>query len=270
MDLPSASTTDAMSTGDDELRTGVTDYNGFVFLDNISEGDRSNGTDSPVVMGGVSNSDFAPALLPHLTLKACTGTSLYLLAPYQHGTVIACADCEVIIGAVAGALIISNCERVSVTVACRKLVVHNCVDCVFHVACTVPSVISGDSKHLCFGPHNTAYKHMAPHLRLANLEGLLTLDGSSSRGEEADQENSWSVLYDINSALDTVITQGSPSGYAVDAAEGSGELPAPPQVLPTYSLPSSSRTPASLPLPIMLPPSPPVSLYLTHTLMHGK
>jgi hypothetical protein len=171
-DALSASATDAMSTGDDDIETDGLDHGGFAFLDTISEGGDGSGEDDASHARGTGSIDYTATelatdrrtlYLPHLTLKACMGTSLYLLAPYQHGTVMACADCEVVIGAVAGALVVSNCERVSITVACRKLVVHNCVDCEFHLACTVPSVISGDSKHLSFGPHNTAYRHMAPH-----------------------------------------------------------------------------------------------------------
>jgi len=67
---------------------------------------------------------------------------------------------------VRGAVIINGCERVRITVACRKLVVLNCLECEFNVATMSATVISGDSRSLVFGPFNTAYTHLRLHLQV--------------------------------------------------------------------------------------------------------
>ena len=178
----------------------------------------------------------APASLPQLTISAAAGTSLYLLSPYQHGSVVACHDCEVIVGAVAGALIVANCERVRLTVSCRKLIVHNCVDCEFYIASASPSIVSGDSRHLSFAPHNTSYRSLADHMRLAGLRGLCRAD---RRGEVASLENHWGTIFDLNSVSDNSNSRSNSSSSSsnsssygqshADAADPSHRPPAPPQ-----------------------------------------
>jgi hypothetical protein len=56
-----------------------------------------------------------------------------------------------VIGAVAGVVVVSGCERLRLSVACRKLVAHNCLECEFSVATLSPSIISGDTRSLVFG-----------------------------------------------------------------------------------------------------------------------
>ena len=99
---------------------------------------------------------------------------MYFLAPYSHGTVSACVDCEIVIGAVAGALIVNGCERVKIVTTARKILVNNCLDCEFHIACLSPTLISGDSRGLVVGPFNAAYRHLKLHMQIAGLGALLT------------------------------------------------------------------------------------------------
>ena len=98
--------------------------------------------------------------LPHAFVALCSRTSIYLLAPYSSITIASCSDCEIVLGAVAGALIITGCERVKVTATCRKLITHSCLDCEISVATLSPTVVSGDSRGVLFGPLNVTYRHL--------------------------------------------------------------------------------------------------------------
>jgi hypothetical protein len=49
--------------------------------------------------------------LPQLTISNCSNAAIYLLAPFACANIHNCCDCEIVIGSVAGALILSNCER---------------------------------------------------------------------------------------------------------------------------------------------------------------
>lgn len=90
-------------------------------------------------------------MLPPLYLNVCTRAKLYLISPYHSATITGCSDCEIVIGAVFGAVIVSNCERVKITVACRKLLILNCLDCAFNVATLTTTIIAGDCRSLVIG-----------------------------------------------------------------------------------------------------------------------
>lgn len=89
--------------------------------------------------------------LPPLYVQSCSGTNLYLLGAYSSVSVTNCIGCEIVIGAVHGVVRLVGCEKVRVTVACRKLVVVNCSDCTINVACVKPTVLVGENKALSIG-----------------------------------------------------------------------------------------------------------------------
>jgi hypothetical protein len=99
-----------------------------------------------------TNSMVHPELaLPQLFLSECKRAQLYLVSPYYSASLSGCEDCDIVIGAVFGAVIVNGCERMKITVACRKLIVLNCLECEFHVATLGTTIIGGDSRGLSFG-----------------------------------------------------------------------------------------------------------------------
>lgn len=89
--------------------------------------------------------------LPPLYVQSCVGTNIYLLGSYSSAAVTGCIGCEIVIGAVHGVIRLIGCEKVRLTVACRKLVVVNCSDCTINVACVKPTVLIGENKALSIG-----------------------------------------------------------------------------------------------------------------------
>uniref|UniRef100_A0A7S3MFR8 C-CAP/cofactor C-like domain-containing protein n=1 Tax=Spumella elongata TaxID=89044 RepID=A0A7S3MFR8_9STRA len=204
-------------------------------------------------------------MLPPLYLNLCTRAKMYLISPYHSATITGCSDCEIVVGAVFGALIVSNCERVKITAACRKLLVLNCLDCAFNVATLTTTIIAGDCRSLVVGPHNTSYRNLRNHLKLAALEPLLSSEDPSAnptipaalcaaaasvehvhgkelhrtlsqqvngKGDSASP-NCWASLCDVSSCLEAATTSGSPAGYAIDAMDDACPLLPP--------LPSTAR-----------------------------
>jgi hypothetical protein len=103
-------------------------------------------------------------MLPPLFLNLCTKAKLYLISPYHSASITGCSDCEIVIGAVFGAVILSGCERVQITCACRKLVIISCVDCAFNVATLTTTIITGDCRNntigcLCSFPFNLSSRN---------------------------------------------------------------------------------------------------------------
>lgn len=90
-------------------------------------------------------------MLPALFLNLCTKARLYLISPYHSASITGCSDCEIVIGAVFGAVTLSGCERVQITCACRKLIIYSCVDCAFNVATLTTTIISGECRNNTIG-----------------------------------------------------------------------------------------------------------------------
>jgi hypothetical protein len=146
-------------------------------------------------------------------IHGCVRMTIYLLSPFTCFTITSCVDCEIVVGAVSGVILMSNCERVHLTATSRKLIVWNSHDCDIRLATLTPTIVSGDCRGLVFGPFNTTYRLLRSHMRLAHLENLITSSHVSIG------VNYWNEIYDVTTCLD-----------------------APPPISPPSSAPSSPRT----------------------------
>ena len=156
--------------------------------------------------------------LPSLNICNCSNTTLYMMSPYFSAVISGCSDAEIIIGSVAGALTVTGCERVKITVACRKLLVNNCLECSFNVATLSPSIVLGDSRSLIIGPYNLSYKNSHNYIAAANLTPLCNGNPDIVSSATQGMTNYWANLCDLNLCLEAAVTAGSPTGYAIDAA----------------------------------------------------
>lgn len=94
----------------------------------------------------VTDSPVGPGLI-----HGCVRMTIYLLGTFSSLTITSCVDCEIVIGAVSGVILMSSCERVHLTATCRKLLVWNSHDCDYRLATLTPSIVSGDCRGLVFG-----------------------------------------------------------------------------------------------------------------------
>lgn len=117
--------------------------------------------------------------LHDLHIADCTDTQFYLLQPFEHATIAACADCTIVIGAVAGLLHVVGCERTTITSAARRVVVSNSCDVVNYIFTPSPPLLVGDNRGCQFAPYNTYYEGLREDLLATGLAALL-LSASSS------------------------------------------------------------------------------------------
>lgn len=136
--------------------------------------------------------------LPQLFINFSVKARLYLISPYYSASINACSDCDIMIGAVYGAVVISNCEKMRITCTCRKLIISNCMDCVFNIATLSTTIISGDSKGITIGPYNCAYRNLKNHLKLAALQPLLSTVEPSANAPALPTETSKSAAATID------------------------------------------------------------------------
>lgn len=147
---------------------------------------------------GMASFSMRPELsLPQLFINHSSGAKMYLISPYYSASVTGCSDSQIILGAVYGAVVVSNCSGVKITCICRKLVVVNCYDCDFNIATLSTSVISGDSRNIRIGPHNASYRNLRHHLKLVDMT---CLQGAKALNEE-NPINKWNKYIDINTCL---------------------------------------------------------------------
>lgn len=94
----------------------------------------------------INDSPVGPGLI-----HGCVRMTIYLLGTFSCLTITSCVDCEIVVGAVSGVILMSSCERVHLTATCRKLIVWNSHDSDFRIATLTPSIVSGDCRGLVFG-----------------------------------------------------------------------------------------------------------------------
>ena len=71
-------------------------------------------------------------------VAGCHDAVVYLLAPVEYASVIGCTDCVVVVGAVARALRVEQCERLTLIAATRRLQVRNCHEGTFYLGAAEP------------------------------------------------------------------------------------------------------------------------------------
>jgi hypothetical protein len=272
-DTTPTNTSDCMSEGGNVLSDSDNDNVTTATMNAIAEKDSSGLSDVETERGSSMGGDKSleegtiagRGDLPHLVVKGCTRSHIYLLSPFSSALLVDCQDCDIITGPVAGLVVVSGCIKSRITSVCRKLLVKSSCDCTFFLATLTPTLIQGDSRALVFGkappfctysvydfltcgvlqaPYNTCYRHLKVHLDLVELSVLHSIDSCDV--------NCWAVQCDLKSVLEVPGSIGSPSGYAMDALGGRGEggcsghsnsvlLPQPSEELACLLSPSSFR-----------------------------
>lgn len=158
-----------------------------------------------------SHSNRPEFALPQLFVNYCFRSHLYLISPYYSASIVGCSNSDIIIGAVYGTIIVSGCDRMKLSGACRKLILVNCVDCEFSIATLSPTIIEGDCRNLIIGPHNLAYRNFLTHLKQTELTSLIgdKNQTSSHVSNVSDTFNQWSKICDINVCFETSSTQST-------------------------------------------------------------
>ena len=102
-------------------------------------------------------------------VAGCHDAVVYLLAPVEYASVIGCSDCVVVVGAVARALRVEQCERLTLIAATRRLQVRNCHEGTFYLGAAEPPLFVGDNRRNAVAPYNTFYEQLETHLQIAGL-----------------------------------------------------------------------------------------------------
>ncbi len=130
-----------------------------------------NNMQRTTVIWFMDGDDEETARLPLMDLYVnyCSKSYIYVLAPVKHATIFGCTDCTIVIGATAGLVRVVDCERIQLVSTARRLLVNNCIECVFPCFAAYAPILSGDNRSCMFAPHNAPYPSLAAHMRMAGL-----------------------------------------------------------------------------------------------------
>lgn len=120
-----------------------------------------------------------------LHIQDCSGSYVYMLEPFRDARIWSCSECVIVVGGVAGQLYISDCEKVTVVAAARRVLVSNCLDSAFFAYTPHPPVLAGDNRAVRFAPYNADFPSL-PRV----LEDCGLLEGGAAA------PNLWSAILD--------------------------------------------------------------------------
>ncbi len=118
-----------------------------------------------------SDEEMAKLPLMDLFVNYCSKSYIYILAPVKHTTIFGCTDCTILIGAAAGLVRVVECERVQLVSAARRLLINNCIECMFPCFAAYAPILFGDNRSCMFAPHSARYPSLTAHMRMAGLLG---------------------------------------------------------------------------------------------------
>lgn len=73
------------------------------------------------------------------------------------------------IGACGKSLRVEHCEKTNVVAAAARVTIAHCTDSTFNIASNTAPLLAGDNRFVQLAPFNTAYKHLARHLKEAGV-----------------------------------------------------------------------------------------------------
>ena len=114
--------------------------------------------------------------LHDVVISDCTDAHFYLLQPFEHATIAACSGCTIVVGAVAGLLHVVDCEKTTITVAARRILINNSCDVQMCVFTPSQPILAGDNRTCQFAPYNTYYEGLREDLLVTGLAAAVLPD----------------------------------------------------------------------------------------------
>jgi len=149
-----------------------------------------------------------------LYVQDCSSAHVYALDAYTSCRIWSCSDITIVVGAVAGQILVSDCERVTVVTASRRVTCCNCLDSTFALYTPNPPVLAGDNRGIRIAPYNTNYSGLRRDLTKAGL-AVQAPDGAPIVAP-----NMWNAVLDAEAGGEEIARRSSPGR----SLEGSGSI----------------------------------------------
>lgn len=108
-------------------------------------------------------------------IARCTRSSIYVPCPLPNTRLENLKECTVVLGPVAGVLLIENCVQCSITALCSALVVSSCERVEIYVCCNTPPALGAKLQNVYIAPYNSFYAMMSKDCQETGINPLLNL-----------------------------------------------------------------------------------------------
>lgn len=125
----------------------------------------------------------SPGRLHDLMVSDCSDAHCYLCQPFEHATILGCSNCTIVVGAVAGLVHIVDCEKATISVCARRILVSNCVDVQICLFSPSPPLLVGDNRGCQFAPYNTYYDGLRDDLLASGLAAAAVPEGYTTSNQ---------------------------------------------------------------------------------------
>ena len=108
-------------------------------------------------------------VIKSLYLINCTETTVFVAGIIQNAVIIGCSDCEVVLLATTGTLILSHCDKVTIRSVASSVRLENSTECTACVYTTRGIILTGDTRGVQLSPFNVTYSLHSAVLAKAGL-----------------------------------------------------------------------------------------------------
>ncbi|XP_060226107.1 TBCC domain-containing protein 1 isoform X2 [Meriones unguiculatus] len=105
----------------------------------------------------------------HVRIHRCNESFIYLLSPLRSVTIEKCRNSTFVLGPVATALHLHDCENLKVIAVCHRLSISSTTGCTFHVMTPSRPLILSGNQRVTFAPFHTHYPLLEDHMARTGL-----------------------------------------------------------------------------------------------------
>ncbi|CAF0857835.1 unnamed protein product [Rotaria sp. Silwood1] len=129
-------------------------------------------------------------------IHRCSYSYIYILAPLRCVEVRKCHNVTIVLGAVETTLKVTDCENVSISAVCRRLLISQCRSSSFYIHTSTRPLIQLNCASLLFAPYNASHVELLEQMEHAGLCKELNLWNKPLVTHPAGyvDEQPWSLL----------------------------------------------------------------------------
>lgn len=102
-------------------------------------------------------------------IHRCSYSYIYILAPLRCVEVRKCHNVTIVLGAVETTLKVTDCENVSISAVCRRLLISQCRSSSFYVHTPTRPLIQLNCANLLFAPYNASHNELLEQMERVGL-----------------------------------------------------------------------------------------------------
>ncbi|CAF1286843.1 unnamed protein product, partial [Didymodactylos carnosus] len=102
-------------------------------------------------------------------IHRCSYSYIYIYAPLRCVEIRKCHNVTIVFGSIETTLKITDCENVSISAVCRRLVISQCRSSSFYILTPTRPLVQLNCSNLLFAPYNTSYIKLPEHMEKTGL-----------------------------------------------------------------------------------------------------